>query len=242
MQVHEHGGSKRGSGCFSKTPGTPVTTHPWTAPGPRNGKGQAKWAAKPAQQRLATKHGQDQLELGSYRLLSPYSCYLYLVFISERTRAWKFFSSSIPHQTKSTHMWAVLLKTSPLILIITQQGGNKNNILFTILWMLKPRLKEAKKSKTMKQLSEMNMNPDLLTCRPICFSLQYITPPLMSSVIMRNSSFSPICLCIKIWWFGQMLLNYWNSDFPERTDFMFACVHHFLPFITDPCLFFHVCP
>lgn len=39
--------------------------------------------------------------------------------------------------------------------------------------MLKLRLKEAKKSKTINQLSETNVNPDLLTSRPIYIPLHY---------------------------------------------------------------------
>lgn len=44
--------------------------------------------------------------------------------------------------------------------------------------MLKLRLKEAIKSNAVYQLSETDMNPDLLVCQPICIPLHYATLPL----------------------------------------------------------------
>lgn len=63
--------SKKGSYCCCVIPGTPVTTHPSLLFGQWNGSGQAKWAAKWAQERLATKHGLDKLDRGSCRYISP---------------------------------------------------------------------------------------------------------------------------------------------------------------------------
>lgn len=71
--------------------------------------------------------------------------------------------------------------------------------------MLKARLKEAKKSKTRYQLSETDMNPDLLAFRLICIPLHYATLPLTSSMITRNS-FIMICYTSE---YGDLDKYYW---------------------------------